>query len=65
MISVWLIDNVEGKTGTDRKDSCAVGMSITGVVGISLVHMRKYTRNIMGFLTISLTFKDKPHFHVR
>lgn len=49
MISVWLIDNLEGKTGTDREDSCGRGMSITGGVGISLIHMLRYTRNIMLF----------------
>lgn len=45
MISVWLLDNLEGKTGTDRKDGCGGGMSVTGEAGKGLVHMLRYTRN--------------------
>lgn len=60
MISVWLLDNLEGKTGTDRKDSCGGGVPIPGGVGISLIHMLRNTRNIMVFIIITLIFTSFP-----
>lgn len=53
MISIWFIDNLGKKRGTDSKASSDGEMSITGGVGINLVHMLKHTRNIMVFYDLS------------